>query len=51
VKTVKRYKEQHSLTEVSWKPKCKLTKWAESRNGDGAVVVVSVVIVTITELT
>jgi hypothetical protein len=37
--------------EVSCKLKCKMRKWIESRNSNGAAVVVSVVIVTVIELT
>jgi hypothetical protein len=40
-----------SPLEVSWKQKCKMRKWAESRNSNGAVVVVLVVTVILTELT
>jgi hypothetical protein len=36
--------------EVSWKQKCKVCKWIESRSSNGAVVVVSVVTVIVTVL-
>jgi hypothetical protein len=37
--------------DVSWKVKCKRRTWSESRNSNGAVVVVLVVTVIVTELT
>jgi hypothetical protein len=37
--------------ELSWKIKYKMRKWTQSRNSNGALVVVSVVIVIVTELT
>lgn len=37
--------------ELSWKVKYKMRKWTESGNSNGAVVVVSVVMVIVTELT
>jgi hypothetical protein len=42
----------HNLPpELSWKLKYKMRKWIESRKSSGAIVVVSVVIVIVTELT
>jgi hypothetical protein len=38
-------------SEVSWKLKYKIIKWIRSRNSNSAVVVVSVVIVIVNELT
>jgi hypothetical protein len=44
-------KEGHSPPAVSWKLKYKTRKLIESRNGNGAIVVVSVVRVIVIELT
>jgi hypothetical protein len=37
-------------SKVSWKQKCKMIKWIESRNSNIAVVAVSVGIAVVTEL-
>jgi hypothetical protein len=47
----RRWKGGHNPSEVSWKLKYKTRKWIESRSSNGAVVVASLVIAIVAELT